>query len=303
MQLPRPQRDLRSVVGISDFYSARQWRSVGSRCGICRPLGFQHDLMLTLPSVPGPVSGRTERLLFFRERGPDFSERDRALLTLLRPHLSQAYLDAQGDRHPTPRLTHATGGTAPSAGDRSHQRPDRPAARYLRRHRPHASEEHLRAPRRIQPDGCGTRALTFKSRILSQRYVGESEDDAPANDRTVQCSTTRRGGCLTPWLGLERRVRPDEQSQGGHNGRNVRHHHQHRIRHGHNGRGHRLGRQPAGGRGLLERQFRRDQQPADLRLRRVRREPDHLGQRRGLPARARDDVPPRRRRHQHHQLR
>ena len=103
---PDHSGDLRSVIGISDFYSARQWRSVGSRCGICRPLGFEHDLMLTLPSVPGPVSGRTERLLFFRERGPDFTERDRALLTLLRPHLSQAYLDAQGDRHPTPRLTH-----------------------------------------------------------------------------------------------------------------------------------------------------------------------------------------------------
>ena len=102
---PDHSGDLRSVVGISDFYSARQWRNVGSRCGICRPLRFEYDLMLTLPSAPGPVSGRTERLLFFRERGPDFSERDRALLTLLRPHLSQAYLDAQRNRHPIPRLT------------------------------------------------------------------------------------------------------------------------------------------------------------------------------------------------------
>jgi DNA-binding CsgD family transcriptional regulator len=102
---PDRSGDLRSVIGIGDFYSARQWRNVGSRCGICRPMGFEHDLMLTLPSAPGPVRGRTERVIFFRERGPDFSERDRALLTLFRPHLNQAYREAERRRHPIPRLT------------------------------------------------------------------------------------------------------------------------------------------------------------------------------------------------------
>src|SRR6202044_1476709 len=37
--------------------------------------------------------------------GPDFSERDRAVLTLLGPHLDQAYLAAERRRHPVPRLT------------------------------------------------------------------------------------------------------------------------------------------------------------------------------------------------------
>ncbi|HEY2503240.1 MAG TPA: hypothetical protein VGI68_17985 [Mycobacterium sp.] len=41
------------------------------------------------PAVPVPVSG------------PDFSERDRALLTLIRPHLHRAYLDAER-RRPRP---------------------------------------------------------------------------------------------------------------------------------------------------------------------------------------------------------
>ena len=99
--------DLRSIVKISDFYSARQWHSIGTRCGINRPMGFEHDLMLTLPASPGPVPApsRTIRLFFFRGPGPDFSEHDRALLTLLRPHLQQAYLDAERRRHPAPRLT------------------------------------------------------------------------------------------------------------------------------------------------------------------------------------------------------
>ena len=99
--------DLRSIVKIADFYSARQWHSIGTRCGINRPMGFEHALMLTLPVTPGPVPGpgRTMRLFFFRGQGPDFSERDRALLTLLRPHLHQAHLDAKRRRHPVPRLT------------------------------------------------------------------------------------------------------------------------------------------------------------------------------------------------------
>ena len=40
-----------------------------------------------------------------RGPGPDFSERDRALLMLLHPHLQQAYLDVERRRHPVPRLT------------------------------------------------------------------------------------------------------------------------------------------------------------------------------------------------------
>ncbi len=97
--------DLRSVVGIGDFYSARQWRSRGDRCGICRPLGFEHDLMLTLSAPPGSPPGRTLRLILFRGRGPDFTERDRALLTLLRPHLYQMIMDAEQRHERVPRLT------------------------------------------------------------------------------------------------------------------------------------------------------------------------------------------------------
>jgi DNA-binding CsgD family transcriptional regulator len=99
--------DLRSIIKIADFYSARQWHSIGTYCDIYRPQGFEHDLMLTLPAPhgPDPGPGRTMRLFFFRGSGPDFSERDRAVLTLLRPHLERAYLDAERRRHPVPRLT------------------------------------------------------------------------------------------------------------------------------------------------------------------------------------------------------
>jgi DNA-binding CsgD family transcriptional regulator len=93
--------DLPRIAKIADCYSARHWHPTGIRCGINRPPGFEHALMLTLPAPPG----RTMRLGVFRGPGPGFSERDQAVLTLLRPHLHQAYLDAERRRRPVPRLT------------------------------------------------------------------------------------------------------------------------------------------------------------------------------------------------------
>jgi DNA-binding CsgD family transcriptional regulator len=99
--------DLRSIVTIADFYSARQWLSIGSRCGINKPMGFEHSLMLTMPAAPGQSRGpgRTARLFFFRSAGPGFAERDRAMLTLLRPHLLQTYLDAERHLLPAASIT------------------------------------------------------------------------------------------------------------------------------------------------------------------------------------------------------
>ncbi len=106
--------DLRSIIKIADFYSDRQWHSTAMYTDLYRPKGYEHELMLTLPGglgaaartdrrAPGP--GRTVRMFLFRGPGSDFAEADRALLTLLRPHLHQAYLDAERRRQPRPGLT------------------------------------------------------------------------------------------------------------------------------------------------------------------------------------------------------
>jgi DNA-binding NarL/FixJ family response regulator len=62
-----------------------------------------------LTFTQGATAHRRTRALCAADLDPraraDFSERDRALLTLLAPHLDQAYLDAQRCRHPVPRLT------------------------------------------------------------------------------------------------------------------------------------------------------------------------------------------------------
>jgi DNA-binding CsgD family transcriptional regulator len=99
--------DLRSITKDSDFYSARQWHSTGMYRDTIHPFGTEHQLTLCLPAGPGRITGlgQTVRLIFHRGPSPDFSERDRAILTLLRPHLHQAYLDAERRRRPTPQLT------------------------------------------------------------------------------------------------------------------------------------------------------------------------------------------------------
>ena len=104
---PDRSGDLRSIVKIADFYSARQWHATGMYSGYYRPWGLEHELQLCLPAAPGETigPGQTARLYFLRGPGLDFSERDRALLTLLRPHLHQVYLDAERRRHPVPPLT------------------------------------------------------------------------------------------------------------------------------------------------------------------------------------------------------
>jgi DNA-binding CsgD family transcriptional regulator len=95
------------VIKPSDFYSVRQWHSLGLYTEFFRTGGVEHELALMLPARLGLATGpgQTMRLLFFRGPGPDFSERDRALLALLRPHLHQAYLDAERRRCGTPSLT------------------------------------------------------------------------------------------------------------------------------------------------------------------------------------------------------
>jgi hypothetical protein len=99
--------DLRSVITNSDFYSAPAMAQHRHDTDYARPLGQEHSLMVRLPRALPQAAGsdRHVRLELIRGAGPDFSERDRAVLTLLGPHLDQAYLEAERCRHPVPRLT------------------------------------------------------------------------------------------------------------------------------------------------------------------------------------------------------
>lgn len=77
------------VLKISDFLSRRRFRRLGLYNEFFRPLGVEHQIALNLattrPLVVGFGLGR---------KAPDFSERERALLDLARPHLVEAYRNA-----------------------------------------------------------------------------------------------------------------------------------------------------------------------------------------------------------------
>jgi DNA-binding CsgD family transcriptional regulator len=83
---PDVSGDLTTITTVSDFYSDRELRSIPMYCEVMRYIG-EREMMVCLPSRPG----RVLRLLFWRGPGPDFSQRERDLLTLLRPHLYNAY--------------------------------------------------------------------------------------------------------------------------------------------------------------------------------------------------------------------
>lgn len=98
---PDRSGDRRSISTISDFYTRRQWRNTAMYTEHFAQLGLEAEAMICIAAP----TGRNRRLLLFRGPGPDFDGRDRLLLSLLRPHLNEAYQDLARRRRPAPRLT------------------------------------------------------------------------------------------------------------------------------------------------------------------------------------------------------
>lgn len=68
------------VISISEFYTAREW---AQHPAFATLEGVNDELMVSYPDAPG----WTRRLLFARQDGARFGERERFLLTLLMPHI------------------------------------------------------------------------------------------------------------------------------------------------------------------------------------------------------------------------
>jgi len=79
------------ALKISDFLSQRQFHALGLYQEFFWPLRVEHQIAITVPAPPPLVVG----IALNRGRGRDFAERERLLLNLLRPHLVQAYRNAE----------------------------------------------------------------------------------------------------------------------------------------------------------------------------------------------------------------
>jgi DNA-binding CsgD family transcriptional regulator len=84
----RATRDERAVK-ITDLLSLREFRQLPVYRNFYRLVGVDHQLAVMAPARPGVMIG-----LAVSRSGRDFSERDRAVLEFLRPHVIRAYANA-----------------------------------------------------------------------------------------------------------------------------------------------------------------------------------------------------------------
>ncbi|MCZ2813144.1 MULTISPECIES: helix-turn-helix transcriptional regulator [unclassified Modestobacter] len=96
-----PQRtgDLRRVIQTRDFLPTERDRLADPVSELLPEL--RETMIISLPAAPGEA----RRVCFMRHDGPSFTERDRQLATLLRPHLQEIWLDAERRRAGVPKLT------------------------------------------------------------------------------------------------------------------------------------------------------------------------------------------------------
>jgi DNA-binding CsgD family transcriptional regulator len=96
---PARTGDTVSVLRWSDFYTAYELNNVPYYAEYLRPIGDKYVVNVNLPTALGGT------LTLYRKSGPDFTERDRLVLQLLRPHLHEVYLDAERRRHGIPHVS------------------------------------------------------------------------------------------------------------------------------------------------------------------------------------------------------
>jgi DNA-binding CsgD family transcriptional regulator len=99
---PERSGDYRSIMTTSDLFSMREFRQSPLYVDYLAYGDYDHEIAVVLPDG----ARRQLRLVIFRgRRDPDFTDRDRALLTLLRPHLRAAHLEVLRRRRGLPTLT------------------------------------------------------------------------------------------------------------------------------------------------------------------------------------------------------
>lgn len=75
---------------ISDLLSTNQWQQTDLSNEFFRPIGHRHQMAFAFSITDSLVIG-----LAFNRSGKDFNERDRLVLDLLSPHLTQAFRNAE----------------------------------------------------------------------------------------------------------------------------------------------------------------------------------------------------------------
>lgn len=97
----RRSGDFATVVQWSDFYTRAELRNQPLYAEVMVHEGTKHAMHASLPAMPG----RYRKISFWRTSDSEFTERDRLVVELLRPHLWELLLESQRRLHRVPELT------------------------------------------------------------------------------------------------------------------------------------------------------------------------------------------------------
>ncbi|MGH2751242.1 MAG: response regulator transcription factor [Actinomycetota bacterium] len=165
----------------SDFVTQRELHATALWDGLFRPFGVERQMVATLPAPAPLLVG-----VVLNRCGRDFSERDRAMLNLLRPHLVNAYRNAQArsalaalarsDHHPAEAvvIVGALGeplGLTPRDRDLLGAFGDGAGGRLPERLKEWLSRMRARAPLPAEPLVAAGDGLTVEARLLAPSVV------------------------------------------------------------------------------------------------------------------------------------
>jgi DNA-binding CsgD family transcriptional regulator len=88
-----------AVLRLSDLLTRRQRSKLAYNDAVWRPHGIDDALRTWLPAPPGRA-----RSIYLERSGKNYTDRDRTLLQLLRPHLARMRLNAEARRRVDPSL-------------------------------------------------------------------------------------------------------------------------------------------------------------------------------------------------------
>ncbi len=188
---------------LSDFLTRRELHATPLWKDALGPLGVEYQIAFTLPSQPSVLIGIT-----LNDGDRDFRERDRTLLNLARPHLVQAYRNAQIHTETRARL---------AALDRGLEATGLAAIMLRRDGRVRAAspqaERMLKGAFGRRPAARGQLPADLKAWVAERRVARGPGDNVPLivpgdGGRLLVRFVRRRGGIESDVLLLERSVNP-----------------------------------------------------------------------------------------------
>jgi DNA-binding CsgD family transcriptional regulator len=93
--------DYATVLRHSDLWTDRDYTNTPLGSIFVNDLGIRHQLIVPMT----PQDGTDRRLLLFRGKGPDFTERELMMLQLVRPHLAELHGRRDRELRGEPNLT------------------------------------------------------------------------------------------------------------------------------------------------------------------------------------------------------